>query len=174
MSKVVRSISGGLLVLVSVSAQGQSVRQAGETIRRQDCDSPTQPDRSYQSCALKLERTALRLASTGDVVAERGLVQPIPLAHFVGGGPAFSLAKRYERETRVGRTIQFIGASVAGVALAQRQWCPAKLCSRENHDALTNAMYAGVGILAVSVPIQLHARAKGRQAISIYNASLTR
>jgi hypothetical protein len=174
MSKLVRSISVGLIVFISVTADGQSVRQAGQTIRVRDCTNPADAARSYQRCGLKLERTVLRLQGYGEVLAERGVVQPIMLTRFVRGDSALSLASSYERQMLVGRVVQILGVSTAAIALGQRQWCPAKLCSRENHDALTTAMYAGAGVLAISVPIQLHGRAKGRRAVAIYNASLAR
>jgi hypothetical protein len=177
MSTRIRSVSAVMLfAVVSAVAQAQSVAQAGRTKPARDltCQRDANAANAYQHCALKLERRVLRLEETGDVIAERGAVRPILLSRFVSGDEPLRLARSYERQMRVSRAMMLVTSVAATFANAEAHWCPADKCPRDNADAMKKAVIGGVSIVAVSIPLQLHARATGRKAISVYNASLER
>ena len=173
MSRFVRWISSVLtIVWLATPAMAQTVSQAGAPFAASCASSGSQPG-AFDHCKLTLERTRLKQGTSGDVIARLGFLRPIRLTQFVVGDSAQRYARSYERNTRIAMRIEAVGVGLFVSSLLASRGCTSIFCARNpSHGATRTAELAGVAIVAIGIPFQIHGRHEGYKAVAFHNAAL--
>jgi hypothetical protein len=127
-------------------------------------------------CGLMLAGNELLRGMPGTVVSIGEPMSPVRLSRFVRGDTAIAYAKRYERQTRTGGVVTFVGlAAVFGESIAI-------LCGKthlQNEVGKANAaaltfMFSGIAVAGSGFPITWLGKRNARRAIDAHNSTLTR
>ena len=127
-------------------------------------------------CGLILSGDELLQGIPTTVVTIADPFWPIPLSKYVRGDAARAYALKYERQSRIGGVLRFIGAgvvfgqSIVDVFGAARGRTAA---AKTNRRAAT-VIGSGLAVLGVSLPFRWLARENGERAVDAHNRLLTR
>jgi hypothetical protein len=162
------AVRGQSEVSKSVAQQGE-----GRTIWK-DCRQYYEAPGAYSHCALRMHESMLLQGDTPDTVSRRKPLRPLNIADFVQGDSAIHYAAVYHRAEMWHSGLVATGGTLVAGAIVSRWVCPKRFCARPTNGVMSrnSTLYAGAGLLAVSIPFRVSAYRSGHKAIDFFNASL--
>lgn len=143
----------------------------------QVCADTTSAAGTYARCALMLDRKVVRRGIDAVTVGRPGFFRPIRLEQLVAGDSAKSYARLYERRTRQGNALTFVGSAlmITGLMLADTHsttdCVPYTFCNdTRNETPVFTLVLLGGGINLLSLPFHFKGEAAAARAVWWNNA----
>jgi hypothetical protein len=171
---LIRTLLGACAVALLCATQAEA--QASMTSAGTDgqvCADTTNPAGTYARCALMLDRKVVRRGIDAVTLGRPGFFRPIRLEQLVAGDSAKGYARMYERRTRQGNALTFVGSAlmITGLMMADTHrtadCVPYTYCSdTRNETAVISLVLLGGGINLLSLPF--HFKAEGAAARAVW------
>jgi hypothetical protein len=155
--------------------QASQTAQPGDTTRWLSCKENYTMAGARQHCELSVSLNELTQGEHHQLVGVRKYFRPLPIEQYVGGDSALGYAAAYHRAELWHGSIVFGGAGLIATSLVASHFCSRPTCKLGSTGGLArSAIYAGAGLLVVSIPFRISAGRAAHAAVDLFNASLAK